>query len=56
MPTGRCNFSVHLVEHEIHSGITVYFERNDLDKFGEELKQQGILFDSFPEDKPWPLA
>ncbi|GGD07076.1 VOC family protein [Hyunsoonleella pacifica] len=53
-PDGNSTFSIHLVE-ELPKGnqITIYFEDENLDDLVNQLKTKGIVFDSFPEDKPW---
>ena len=53
-PNGHSTFSLHqtnqLPEGE---GIYVYFECEDLDERVEELKRQGIEFDTEPIDQRW---
>lgn len=53
-PDGNATFSIHQVEElPIGSGITVYFEVENLDEIVSTLKQKDIEFTSEPEDKPW---
>ena len=35
------------------TGVTLYFEVNDLDERVEKLTRMGVKFDSQPDDKPW---
>jgi len=35
------------------SGVTVYFENEDLDNQVKQLIKKGITFAEMPEDKPW---
>jgi len=53
-PDGQSTFSVHLTE-ELPSGtgISVYFECEQLDTSVNELKEKGIQFDLEPTDQSW---
>jgi catechol 2,3-dioxygenase-like lactoylglutathione lyase family enzyme len=53
-PDGASTFSLHAVDLNPRStGAIVYFECEDLDATYEELKAQGIRFESPPTDRPW---
>ena len=53
-PDGSSTFSVDLVDvSPSSSGVTIYFESDDLDGLCERLKSQGIQFDQGPKDMPW---
>ena len=53
-PDGEATFSIHLVDElPKGSGITIYFEDNNLDNLVEELKLKDIIFTNEPEDKTW---
>jgi catechol 2,3-dioxygenase-like lactoylglutathione lyase family enzyme len=53
-PDGTSTFSVHLAEElPTGSGISVYFECEDLDERVNELLQKGIVFDELPKDQSW---
>lgn len=56
-PDGNATFSIHLVnelpELPMNSGISIYFESNYLDDWVLKLRQNGIIFNQLPEDKPW---
>lgn len=53
-PDGDATFSIHQVETLPNgTGITVYFEDENLDTWVEKLKQKGIVFSELPNDKPW---
>ena len=53
-PQGESTFSIHKVERlPISSGITIYFEEEQLDQWVSKLKEKGIIFTSDPEDKSW---
>lgn len=53
-PDGNSTFSIHKVDKlPKSSGITVYFEDDNLDKLVDSLQQKGIVFTQLPEDKPW---
>ena len=54
LPEGEATFSIHRVATLPEgSGVVVYFESNRLDTWVAELRQEGIVFDQLPEDKPW---
>ncbi len=54
LPEGEATFSVHRVDALPEgSGVVVYFESSRLDAWVAELREQGILFERLPEDKPW---
>lgn len=51
---GEATFSVHKVENLPQGeGITVYFERTDLDIYVALLQEKGIIFEELPTDKSW---
>lgn len=53
-PDGETPFSLEVVTREAAgTGVTVYFECDDLDERVAELKKRGIDFESDPEDMPW---
>ncbi len=53
-PDGNATFSVHLVEElPSGSGISVYFECENLDEKVEHLAQKGLVFDQLPKDQTW---
>ncbi len=53
-PTGTSTFSVHHVDElPPPATTTIYFECKDLDRRYRELTDQGIEFDSKPEDQRW---
>ncbi len=53
-PEGETTFSLH-VQDEVpaSSGVTVYFECDDLDAFCAELQQRGFEFAELPRDQSW---
>lgn len=53
-PVGASTFSIHHVDViPENSGISIYFENDDLDELVDELQQKGIVFTDLPEDKSW---
>ena len=53
-PNGQSTLSVHLVDSlPTEPGATIYFENDPLDDVVASLKDQGLVFESDPEDKPW---
>jgi len=53
-PDGDSTFSIHLVDTlPKRNGISIYFEDEKLDELVFNLKQKGIKFLSYPEDKTW---
>lgn len=53
-PDGNSTFSIHLAEELPRgTGISVYFECEDLDQKVNGLIREGILFDELPNDKSW---
>lgn len=53
-PDGVSTFSVHLAEQlPSGTGISVYFECEDLDKTVADLIQKGLVFDELPKDQSW---
>lgn len=53
-PNGNSTFSIHKVDElSEESGITIYFENDNLDELVNQLKEKGIEFTSEPEDKMW---
>lgn len=67
-PEGDATFSLHATEHAAESdaadgngtdsgitasGVTVYFEHEDLDALVAELQATGFGFDSLPADQRW---
>ena len=54
VPDGQATFSLHQVaELPTGTGVTVYFECDDLDERVSALQQQGLVFDKAPTDQPW---
>jgi catechol 2,3-dioxygenase-like lactoylglutathione lyase family enzyme len=53
-PVGDVTFSLHRVPHvpEGH-GVVIYFEVDDLDAKVQQLKAEGLDFESAPRDQPW---
>ena len=52
-PDGDATFSIHEVEKiSKESGITIYFEDDNLDEWVNQLQKKGIVFTQLPEDKP----
>ena len=53
-PDGGSTFSIHQTEKlPMGAGIYVYFECENLDEYVNALKEKGIVFDEFPNDKSW---
>ena len=53
-PDGESTFSIHRVEEAPDtSGLTIYFECDDLDDFVGRLCVEGVHFESGPEDQRW---
>ena len=53
-PDGDSTFSIHKVEKlPTGTGITVYFQNENLESVVSQLQKKGITFTSEPEDKPW---
>ena len=53
-PDGTSTFSVHLTEElPTGTGISVYFECDDLDERVDAVLQKGIVFDELPKDQSW---
>lgn len=53
-PDGNSTFSVHLTDALPQgTGISVYFECENLDATVEELRRKGIIFDTLPTDQSW---
>jgi catechol 2,3-dioxygenase-like lactoylglutathione lyase family enzyme len=53
-PDGEATFSIHRVgEQPDTSGLTVYFECDDLDEHVERLHLRGVEFESAPTDERW---
>ncbi len=53
-PDGEATFSIHRVEDPVRtSGLSIYFECEDLDVRVAELKDRGIAFDLDPVDQRW---
>jgi hydroxymethylpyrimidine/phosphomethylpyrimidine kinase len=55
---GGATLSIHTVEPEARaepapSGVTVYFEMEDLDARVAALRAAGLVFLSGPQDQPW---
>ncbi|MDO7171461.1 VOC family protein [Mariniflexile sp. AS56] len=53
-PDGDSTISIHKVD-ELPSGtgVSIYFENENIDDTVLQLKQKGLIFISDPEDKPW---
>ena len=53
LPVGN-TFSVHLVEQQPKGeGVKIYFEREDLDTYVEQLLAKGLAFEELPNNKVW---
>ena len=53
-PDGESTFSIHrVVETPDTSGLTIYFECDDLDEFVGRLRAEGVKFESGPKDQRW---
>lgn len=53
-PDGESTFSIHKVDTlPKGSGVSIYFEDDNLDTSVEHLKTKGVTFESKPEDKSW---
>ncbi|MFC4720826.1 VOC family protein [Geojedonia litorea] len=53
-PDGESTFSIHKVDTlPKDSGVSIYFEDDNLDTLVDHLKAKGIIFKSEPEDKSW---
>lgn len=53
-PDGDATFSIHHVETlPKGSGITIYFEDDNLDEWVAQLIKKGIGFSQLPTDMPW---
>ena len=53
-PDGNTTFSIHQVkELPKGTGISIYFECENLDEYVNELMKKGIQFIELPNDKPW---
>ncbi|WP_339916345.1 VOC family protein [Yeosuana marina] len=53
-PDGDATFSIHKVENlPKGSGISVYFEDDNLDALVKNLQNKGVEFIELPKDKPW---
>lgn len=52
-PSGASTFSVELQSAPSGTGITVYFETDQLDALCQRLEGEGLVFDHPPTDMPW---
>ncbi len=53
-PNGNSTFSIQQVEQlPKGDGVHIYFEREDLDGYVNELISKGIVFEELPNDKSW---
>lgn len=53
-PDGNTTFSIHQVEElPKGTGISIYFECENLDEYVNKLIKKGISFNELPNDKPW---
>lgn len=53
-PEGQSTFSVHLADQvPASSGVSVYFESNELDTLVAKLQAKGIEFYELPQDRSW---
>ena len=50
-PDGDATFSLDLDEDDYANGAVIYFEHSELDNWVNRLVEQGIEFDSMPEDQ-----
>ena len=54
LPSGDSTFSIHEVAHlPVGSGVTVYFEVEDVAETVSKLMEQGIKFEAEPTDQTW---
>lgn len=53
-PDGNATFSIHKVDElPKGTGISIYFEDDNLDALVSQLQQKGIIFTSEAENKDW---
>jgi len=53
-PDGNATFSIHKVDELTKgTGVSIYFEDDNLDELVSQLQQKGIIFTSEAEDKDW---
>ena len=52
-PDGGATFSLHVAEQVAPSEAMVYFECEDLDERVARLREEGVAFESGPEDQRW---
>lgn len=53
-PDGASTFSIHETTEDTHnSSVVLYFECSDLDHTVDSLKENGIEFETEPENKDW---
>lgn len=52
-PSGASTFSVELQSAPSGTGVTVYFETDQLDALCQRLEGEGLVFDHPPTDMPW---
>ncbi len=53
-PNGNSSFSIHFAETKYNNqNVVIYFEEKNLDDKINELKSEGLIIDTLPEDKPW---
>ena len=54
LPNGDSTFSIHEVaDLPVGSGVTVYFEVEDVTETVSKLMEQGIKFETSPADQTW---
>lgn len=53
LPSGSSTLSIHIADKPVIGGSMLYFEVEDVDARYEELREQGIAFDTDPTDQPW---
>jgi catechol 2,3-dioxygenase-like lactoylglutathione lyase family enzyme len=49
-PEGSSTFSLELSEAEFYNGAVIYFEREDLDVWVDDLVKKGFVFEQMPVD------
>ncbi|MBI1393200.1 MAG: VOC family protein [Alphaproteobacteria bacterium] len=52
-PSGASTISLHIADGPVASGVSLYFEVDDVDLEVERLLALGIGFDALPKDQEW---
>ncbi|MGB1042631.1 MAG: VOC family protein [Tenacibaculum sp.] len=54
LPEGDSTFSIHLVDElPKGSGVTIYFEDENLDELVTQLQDKGVEFTQLPKEQTW---